>query len=53
MEVLFAASSAALPTDAGRFTERELHKPRGDVLLHRGSMSQVRHTEMQSTICLF
>ena len=41
MEVLFAASSAALPTDAGRFTERELHAPNEDSLLHPALVGQV------------
>ena len=36
MEVLFAASSAALPTDARRFTQLELHESIEDLRLYRG-----------------
>ena len=36
MEVLLAASSAALPTDAGRFTQLELHESIEDLRLDRG-----------------
>ena len=35
MEVLLAASSAALPTDAGRFTQLELHESIEDLRLYR------------------
>ena len=52
MEVLFAASSAALPTDAGRFTERELHAPNEDSLLHPALVGQVQLPSDATACCL-
>ena len=52
MVVLLAAFSAALPTDAGRFTERELHAPNEDSLLHPAFVGQVQLPSDATACCL-
>ena len=52
MEVPMAATAAALRTDPFRFTERELHAPNEDSLLHPAFVGQVQLSSDATACCL-